>query len=91
VAPLQGFQSVFPTQRNRELFLPNRESLRKNKEFYRPESKSSPDEIFDKKQCRLMSALTPKANIRGSDRNVRLGAPRQQAGLTELFASNNFK
>ena len=71
MASLQGFRCEFPTQRNRELFWRNRESWRENREFCRPELKSSPNEIFGAKSVWVMSAVTPKADINPSHCHVR--------------------
>jgi putative transposase len=43
---LEVSDARLPTQRNRELFWPNREFWRRNREFYLPKSKPSPDEVF---------------------------------------------
>ena len=71
MASLQGFRCEFPTQRNRELFWRNRESWRENREFCRPELKSSPNEIFGAKGVWVMSAVTPKADLNPSHCHVR--------------------
>src|SRR5450631_340523 len=51
--------TIPPTQWNRELFWPNRESWRENRDFHRPELESSTDEIFRQKE--------PLSNVRFSD------------------------
>src|ERR1035437_7413799 len=38
-------RSKFPRQKNRELFRPSREFWCRNSEFFRPKSKSPPDEV----------------------------------------------
>ena len=63
MASLQGFRCELPTQRNRELSLPNWETWRDNREFCDPELESSPDEIFGTEDVWVMSAITPKAGI----------------------------
>ena len=63
MAPLQGFQSEFPPQQSRELFWRNKEFWRESKEFYRPELRSSSNEIFD-----AMSTVTAKADTAARSR-----------------------
>ena len=46
MALAKGLRSKFPRQKNRELFRPSREFWCRNSEFFRPKSKSPPDEVF---------------------------------------------